>query len=378
MKGLVTETKDGYCAILREDGAFVRIKGNYDVGAEIDLDKVQTDNVTPFAKRRFKTAVAAAAAALAVLAGVGGTKAYKDNMVSSYVTIDVKPSIEYSLNHDNLVLRAVALSDDAVPITEELNQKNIKGKTLENAISQTIEIMKDKGYIADGSEEILISVTSKDEKTAASLKETAETAAKANTGEGASVIAITVSDEERQSASKEGKSATRVEIENGTLKPEVVAVAGTNPADALADGQNASAASAENPATVSPAASSAAASEASGQAAAQTSSAQSSETPEEPASPGFAGGAVALTDPDAGGDVSDADMPSDVEEPQEGDGQEGEGDAPAENPVDIPTPDPIEYEGTSGQSGDGGSKDPEGSGDPEGDIGFTGDPITVH
>ena len=46
MKSLVTETKDGYCAILREDGAFVRIKGNYEVGAEIELDAVQTGSVT--------------------------------------------------------------------------------------------------------------------------------------------------------------------------------------------------------------------------------------------------------------------------------------------------------------------------------------------
>ena len=370
MKGLVTETKDGYCAILREDGAFVRIKGNYSVGAEIDLSKAQADNVTPFAGRRFKTAVAAAAAALAVLVGVGGTKAYRDNMVSSYVTIDVKPSIEYSLNRDNLVLRAVALSDDAAPITEELNQKNIKGKTLENAIKQTIEIMKDKGYIEDGSEEILISVTSNDEKTAASLKETAETAAKATTGEGASVIAITVSDEERQNASKEGKSAARVELENGTLKPEAVAATGTGSKEQpSADGRNTSAASPENTA----AASSAAASEAPQQAAAQTSSAETSETPEKPVSPGFAGGAVALTDPDAGVDVSDAQTPSAVEGPQDQSSTSS-----AEPVIDIPTPDPIEYEGASDQPGDSGSKDPEGSGDSEGDIGFTGDPITVH
>ena len=365
MKGLVTETKDGYCAILREDGAFVRIKGNYRVGAEVDLKEAQADNVTPFAGRRFKTAVAAAAAALAVLLGVGGTKAYRDNMVSSYVTIDVKPSIEYSLNRDNLVLRAVALSDDAAPITEELNQKNIKGKTLENAIKQTIEIMKDKGYIENGSEEILISVTSNDEKTAASLKETAETAAKATTGEGASVIAITVSDEERQSASKEGKSAARVELENGTLKPEAVAVTETNPSDAPADGQKTSEALAENATAASSAESSAASSEASGQAAAQTSFAETSK--EEPVSPGFAGGAVAITDPDAAGNVSDAETPSAIEEPHDGSNTSS-----AEPVIDIPVPDPIEYEGTTENPGDGGS---EGG---EGDIGFTGDPVTVH
>ena len=375
MKGLVTETKDGYCAILREDGAFIRIKGNYSVGAEIDLSKAQADNVTPFAGRRFKTAVAAAAAALAVLVGVGGTKAYRDNMVSSYVTIDVKPSIEYSLNRDNLVLRAVALSDDAAPITEELNQKNIKGKSLENAIKQTIEIMKDKGYIEDGSEEILISVTSNDEKTAASLKETAETAAKATTGEGASVIAITVSDEERQNASKEGKSAARVELENGTLATEAVAATGTGSKEQpSADGRNTSAASSENTAAASSAASSAAASGTSAvQAAAQTSSAETSETPEEPASPGFAGGAVALTDPDGGGAASDAQTPSAVEGPQDQSSTSS-----AEPVIDIPAPDPIEYEGTTDQPGDSGSKDPEGSENSEGDIGFTGDPITVH
>lgn len=366
MKGLVTETKDGYCAILREDGAFVRIKGTYEVGAEIELDAVQTGSVVRFTKRRFKTAVAAAAAALAVLAGVGGTKVYRDNIVSSYVTIDVKPSIEYSLNRDNLVLRAVALSDDAAPITEELNQKNIKGKTLENAIKQTIEIMKDKGYIEDGSEEILISVTSNDERTAASLKETAETAAKANTGEGASVIAITVSDEERQNASKEGKSATRVELENGTLKADAVTATNTGSQEQPStDGQKTSDASAENRTSAgnNTSASSPATSETTGQAAAQTSPEETSK--EEPVSPGFAGGAVAITDPDAGADVSDAQTPSPAEEPQDNSNTSS-----AETVIDIPAPDPVEYGGTSEQKPDNGGSEEE--------TGFTGDPITIH
>ena len=357
MKGLVTETKDGYCAILREDGAFVRIKGTYEVGTEIELDAVQTGSVVRFAKRRFKTAVAAAAAALAVLAGVGGTKVYRDNIVSSYVTIDVKPSIEYSLNRDNLVLRAVALSDDAAPITEELNQKNIKGKTLENAIKQTIEIMKDKGYIEDGSEEILISVTSNDERTAASLKETAETAAKATTGEGANVIAITASETERQNASKEGKSAARVELENGTLKTDAVTVADVKPQDPSTDGRKTSEASAQN----SPA-SSASSEETTGQSAAGT---DKPATSQEAASPGFAGGAVALTDPDAEGDAEGS---SDT--PAEGEPLEGEGSASAETSVNIPVPDPVEYEGTSEQKPDKGGSEEE--------TGFTGDPITIH
>ena len=346
MKGLVTESKDGYCAVLREDGIFVRIKGTYEVGAEIEMSKEQTGNVVPFSGRRFKTAVAAAAAALAVLVGVGGTKVYRDNTVSSYVTIDVKPSIEYSLNHENLVLRAVALSADAAPITDELNQKNIKGKTLENAIKQTIEIMMDKGYIEDGSEEILISVTSKDEKTAASLKETAETAAKASTGGGVSVIAITASEAERESASKEGKSAARVELENGTLKAEAVTSTETKPEEGVTDGQKTSAASAV-------AANSSAAT--SQQAAAEASSAKTSQ---ETVSPGFAGGAVALTDPDAEGTPSGGEQPSEPQIPSEG-----------EVIVTLPDPDPVEYQGTT--------ETPSGE-DPEGETGFTGDPITIH
>ena len=351
MKGLVTESKEGYCSILREDGIFVRIKGSYEVGAEIEMSVASTGSVVPFSKRRFKTAVAAAAAALAVLVGVGGTKVYKDNAVSSYVTIDVKPSIEYSLNHDNLVLRAVALSADAAPITDELNQNNIKGKTLENAIKQTIEIMKDKGYIEDGSEEILISVTSKDEKTAASLKETAETAAKASTGEGASVIAITASEAERENASKEGKSAARVELENGTLKAEAVTITEIKPEEGTTDGQNTSAVATENtsaaPATVP---------ETSSQQA--TAAVTSEKASTEPVSPGFAGGPVALTDLDSEGSPSGEVQPSEPQVPSEG-----------EVIVTVPDPDPVEYEGTT--------ENPPAE-DPEGETGFTGNPITIH
>ncbi|MBP5164420.1 MAG: hypothetical protein ILP08_03200 [Lachnospiraceae bacterium] len=351
MKGLVTESKEGYCSILREDGIFVRIKGSYEVGAEIEMSEASTGNVVPFSKRRFKTAVAAAAAALAVLVGVGGTKVYRDNTVSSYVTIDVKPSIEYSLNHNNLVLRAVALSADAAPITDELNQNNIKGKTLENAIKQTIEIMKDKGYIEDGSEEILISVTSKDEKTAASLKETAETAAKANAGEGASVIAITASEAERESASKEGKSAARVELENGTLKAEAVTITEIKPEEGATDAQKTSAVATEN----TSAAPSTAPATSSQQATAGVTSEKAST---EPVSPGFAGGAVALTDPDSEASPSGEGQPSEPQVPSEG-----------EVIVTVPDPDPVEYEGTTEKPS---------AEDPEGETGFTGNPITIH
>lgn len=352
MKGLVTESKEGYCSILREDGIFVRIKGSYEVGAEIEMSVASTGSVVPFSKRRFKTAVAAAAAALAVLVGVGGTKVYKDNTVSSYVTIDVKPSIEYSLNHNNLVLRAVALSADAAPITDELNQNNIKGKTLENAIKQTIEIMKDKGYIEDGSEEILISVTSKDEKTAASLKETAETAAKANAGEGASVIAITASEAERESASKEGKSAARVELENGTLKAEAVTITEIKPEEGATDAQKTSAVATENNTSAAPAT-------VPGTSSQQTTAGVTSEKAStEPVSPGFAGGAVALTDPDADGSSSGEGQPTEPQVPSEG-----------EVIVTVSDPDPVEYEGTT--------ENPPAE-DPEGETGFTGNPITIH
>ena len=81
-------------------------------------------------------------------------------------------------------------------------------------------------------------------------------------------------------------------------------------------------------------------------------------TSKETVSPGFAGGAVALTDPDAEGTPSGEEQPSEPQVPSEGEGT-----------VAVPGPDPVEYQGTT--------ETPAGE-DPEGETGFTGDPITIH
>ena len=91
MKAVVLETKDGYCAVLKDDGTVENIRAVAQVGDEIDM--------TAFAKkeskvRRFPLRYVAAAASVAFVAVSSGYLSYMQDY--SFVSMDVDASVEYS------------------------------------------------------------------------------------------------------------------------------------------------------------------------------------------------------------------------------------------------------------------------------------------
>lgn len=72
-----------------------------------------------------------------------------------YVSLDVNPSIEYSVNHANRVLSAKAVNDDGSDILSGLNLKN---KTINDAVKETVQEISDKGYF-DGSDPGAVEIT---------------------------------------------------------------------------------------------------------------------------------------------------------------------------------------------------------------------------
>lgn len=160
MNGVVLKVQDGRAVVLTESGDTVEIAYDGKRGERVELPKGK-NNVTLM---RFVRTTAAAAAAVAVI--VTGTLWYSYTTVqaASYVTMDVNPSFEYTLNRRDRVITVEALDEDAEPFVKTLMESSIKGMTVTEAISLTTELLEEAGYFDDDENEVLISVTGEDEE----------------------------------------------------------------------------------------------------------------------------------------------------------------------------------------------------------------------
>ena len=84
-----------------------------------------------------------------------------DDKVVSIVTIDVNPSIELSLNKDNIVVSIKSLNEDGKKIIDEKSYKNIK---IEDAISNIVDSLEKNNYLKAEKNLILINVDSNNDE----------------------------------------------------------------------------------------------------------------------------------------------------------------------------------------------------------------------
>lgn len=104
---------------------------------------------------RFRMAFAAAAAALALMIG-GGYSVYA--IPESYISIDVNPSVELTLNRFDRVLSATAYNDDGLIVLDSLDLKNAR---YTDAIDTLVESAAFSAYLTDGND-LSIAVVSDD------------------------------------------------------------------------------------------------------------------------------------------------------------------------------------------------------------------------
>lgn len=107
--------------------------------------------------RRFVMPAIAACIILAV--GIFGGVYYSNNFaVDSIIDIDVNPGIEILINKNDRVLDVVAVNDDGKDILDDMDLKKTDLKVAVNAI---IGSMVQKGYVADETSGILVTVQNK-------------------------------------------------------------------------------------------------------------------------------------------------------------------------------------------------------------------------
>ena len=155
MKGIVMEISRSEAVVLSDDGIFTKVRNkNYSVGQVIIYKQTKKSKILAFA--------CAAAAALVITCG--GFAYYTP---TTYVSLDVNPSIAFSLNTFNRVLDVQPVDDDAKPIVGELHLKN---RTIDEAMQQTINDLIDKGYITeDENGGVIIAISNKNDTVAQKL-----------------------------------------------------------------------------------------------------------------------------------------------------------------------------------------------------------------
>ena len=167
MKAVVLETRDREAAVLVNDGTVRIVRGVYNVGEIIDY------RLRP----RFVQWIAAAAAML-ILVG-GSTAMWIDRNYVTYaeVSLDVNPSIIYSLNKRDRVLDVRAVNDDAESIVKALEQEGVRFSLLSDAVEKTMSILDNQGYMDESTDDyVLVNVSTDDEDRQTRLSDEVETA----------------------------------------------------------------------------------------------------------------------------------------------------------------------------------------------------------
>ena len=127
-----------------------------------------------------RAGMAAACAVCVIGSAVVGAYAYFTP--ASYVSLDVNPSIEYSLNTFDRVLSVKGVNDDGKIILEQIELTSLKNKAIEQAVRETINAIAEQGYFLKDSEGgVVIAVSgnqpAKSEKLSAQLKAAVKRAA---------------------------------------------------------------------------------------------------------------------------------------------------------------------------------------------------------
>ncbi len=202
MKAVILECRDGYCAVLKDDGTIEKIRMHGIVGQEIDMPAVRgKTRVQKFPIRR----VAAAAVALVAMAA----GALSQIQEYSYVSVDVDASVEYSLNRMDRVIKVKPLNKKGEELAATMKKAGVTGSTFDKAVKKTAAVLQEDGYVASTDSGVIVAVSSRSEKKSDNL---AKVAADVLVNDDVKTAVETISMEDRKEARDSGISAGRYAV----------------------------------------------------------------------------------------------------------------------------------------------------------------------
>jgi len=211
MKAVVLEIKEKWAAVLCEDGVIRKVKkGNFKVGDSFDFEAENHKKVVSIGSLR-RNMVGSAAALFLIVAGVAGTYSYNNVLACSYVSLDINPSIEYTLNRQDKVVSVKGLNNDGQKIADEL--LSVRKVTLKEALQETKQLLTKKNYLKSGSsEDVLIDISANNSARKDTLKKEALSVFDTEQTKGELNLVLTESD------LKEHKRASSLGISTGEYK----------------------------------------------------------------------------------------------------------------------------------------------------------------
>ncbi|WP_283606983.1 anti-sigma factor domain-containing protein [Faecalispora anaeroviscerum] len=179
MKAVILEIKGNEAAALSDDGCILKVKNKkYVIGQVIELEN----------KKRISTRFVIWAATAAAAVGVFGTGAWAYYTPYTYVSLDVNPSIEYTVNRFDRVLSATAVNTDAENILKDLELTN---QPIDTAVKETVDEISKNGYF-EGTDPgaIMISTSSDNEQDAQQMADELKTTAETETKDAAVPVEV--------------------------------------------------------------------------------------------------------------------------------------------------------------------------------------------
>ena len=181
MKAVIVDMKNGFVSVFTDDGCVVKMKNNnYEIGQVIQI-------ASPDSRVVKKITVFVASAAAVFVLGIG-TWAYASPYY--YVSLDVNPSIEYTVNRFDRVLSIKAVNDDGDEILEEVKLENLKNKTIRDALTNTVEQITEAGYFEGSEGGIVITTSAKNKVKAEDLAQDLEQAVEEAITESGNIVEV--------------------------------------------------------------------------------------------------------------------------------------------------------------------------------------------
>ena len=204
MKAIVTKITGRKAVLLRQDGAFVRAANRgYRVGQQISV---------PYGRRRAAQPLLAAACLVIVL--LSATAFAAITLPFSYVSVDVNPSLQMTLNWFDNVRSVEAMNDDAQEIVDRLLEEGIENQPIADAIQMIYSALEDDTYLSDEADnDVVVAVASygiKDVQTLAQQLEQVQTVQ--NSGTALNVKTVQVDSATLAEAKEYGTTAGKLAI----------------------------------------------------------------------------------------------------------------------------------------------------------------------
>ncbi len=205
MDACIVELRGRYAAALTSDGQFVRIRNHgFSVGQTVRLTKRQT---MPAQRRQLRALTAVAAGLLFLV--LGGFKGYQTPV--GVVSLDVNPSIEYSINVFDRVLSVRGVNEDGEVLLNQMDTTLLKNRPVAEAVEQTIASLRESGYFPqDAENDVVLAASSYSTQHAEQLAE--QLKGRVSGQSDLTILAFSVTHQEVEQAHALGSSAGKVRI----------------------------------------------------------------------------------------------------------------------------------------------------------------------